>query len=371
MLDEMDTAPRRRAKLLRAAGLTLLLVPYVLYILFVIQADRGPVDYETFMGIGGRLLNGQEVYGENSYYPMPFVMVFALFRWLPRPASMAIWLLLPVIVALATAHWRPQVLLLAPVLSHFLGGQAALFGLLGLWGYRRHTDPESAAGGMYLALTMIKPQLGLIPLAFAAAQWWRSFRERRRLPRQAWVWGATMAVLFLPSLAIAPGWPMRWLGQPRPLFERAMSGLVPRALLMALPSRATAYWLSWIVLSALLLWAVWALSRRMLSLDLLVLWGFVVSPLVHDYDLIQAVPLLESRMLRRVALLLSVPGLWVILFAYTNDKAWLLFALFAPGLLCALLIQCRQEASRTFGQSEGAAHAAPGLCCRNATEWVV
>jgi hypothetical protein len=192
---------------------------------------------------------------------------------------------------------------------------------------------------------MLKPQLGLIPFAFAAAQWWRSFRSQRRLPRQAWTYGVTMTVMFLPGLAVVPDWPIRWLSQPRPLFERAMSGLVPRTLLIALPSHTTVYWLSWIVLSALLLLAVWVLNRRRLSLDLLVLWGFVASPLVHDYDLIQTVPLLESRMLRWVALLLSVPGWWVILFAYGNDSAWFLFTIFAPGLLCALLVQTRRESA--------------------------
>src|SRR3990172_579797 len=90
-------------RLLKLACVVLLLVPYLMYVSFVIRANRGPVDYETFMGTGQRLLAGAEIYGENSYYPMPFVMVFALFSWLPRPISLAIWLLAPVITALLTA----------------------------------------------------------------------------------------------------------------------------------------------------------------------------------------------------------------------------------------------------------------------------
>jgi len=87
---------RKRIPLLRVVGLALLLIPYLGYAAFAITANRGPVDYETFMDIGHRFRTGGDPYGDNSYYPMPFAMVFALFDWLPRPASLALWLLLPV-----------------------------------------------------------------------------------------------------------------------------------------------------------------------------------------------------------------------------------------------------------------------------------
>jgi hypothetical protein len=70
---------------------------------------------------------------------------------------------------------------------------------------------------------------------------------------------------------------------------------------------------------------------------LAVLWSFVVSPLVHDYDLIQLLPLLETPVLQWVAVLLSIPGLVVILTAYGNDAAWYAFTVIAPGLLWAFL----------------------------------
>ena len=91
---------QKKSRLLKLTSVALLLILYLLYVGYVVRADRGPADYETFMDIGQRLLEGNEIYGENSYYPMPFVMVFALFSWLPRPMSMAIWLLAPVASAL-------------------------------------------------------------------------------------------------------------------------------------------------------------------------------------------------------------------------------------------------------------------------------
>ena len=125
-------------KLWKWAALLVLLVPYISYVRFIIRVDRGPVDYETFMSIGQRLLSGQEVWGENSFYPMPYVMIFALFRWLPRPWSMAIWHLGPVLAALVISGWSPWVLAFAPVFGHMAGGQTAVFAMLGLWGYRRN-----------------------------------------------------------------------------------------------------------------------------------------------------------------------------------------------------------------------------------------
>jgi hypothetical protein len=328
---------RNKARFVNFIGIVVLLIPYLLYVAFVIRVNRGPVDYETFMSIGQRLLNGAEVYGENSYYPMPYVMIFAFFSWLPRPISLALWLLIPVIVALAIADWRPYVLLFAPVFGHFVGGQTAVFGLLGLWGYRRNIMQNG--GGYWLALMMLKPQLGLVPLTFAIAQWWRALYYQKRIPQQAWVWLITMAVLYLPSFAVMPDWLVRWLRSPRPLFERALSGFIPRTLLLTWSSQNYLYWIVWIGLSILLLIVIWRIKRQQLNLDLLVVWGFIVSPLVHDYDLIQLVPLLETRLLQWGAVILSLPGWWVIISAYANDQAWYVFTLIAPGLLWMLLNQ--------------------------------
>jgi hypothetical protein len=326
-------------RILKLASLTLLLIPYLLYVSFVIRANHGPVDYETFMDIGHRLLTGSAVYGENSYYPMPFVMLFASFSWLPRPISMAVWLLAPVILALLITGGNPFVLLFAPTFGHFVGGQTAVFGMLGLWGYRKNLPPSSIVGGIFLGLTLLKPQLGIVPLAFAMAYWLKDFRALKRLPRQAWACLITVALLYLPGFLLVPDWPARWLSNPRPLFERAMSGFLPRTLMVIVSPATITYWLVLLILGTLLLFGIWLLSHETLSLDLAVVWSFIVSPLVHDYDLIQLIPILDKPILRWTAVLLSIPGWLVILLAYRNNSAWYAFTIIAPGILCALLYQ--------------------------------
>ena len=140
-----------------------------------------------------------------------------------------------------------------------------------------------------------------------------------------------------------PDWPLRWLRNPRPLFDRAMSGFIPLTLLWVFDWHSWPYWLAWLALSGLLLWLVWRLNQRRLGLDVLVLWSFVCNPLVHDYDLIQLVPLLDTPRMRLAAVLLSLPGLLVILFAYANDQAWYVYTLIAPGLLAVKLLSSRSS----------------------------
>lgn len=327
---------------LNAVSLALLVIPYLLYVGFVVWIDQGPVDYETFMDIGHRLIAGEEVYGENSYYPMPFVMLFALFDWLPRPVSISLWLLAPMLSALWISGGNPLVLLFAPLFGHVVGGQTAVFGMVGLWGYRRNIEPGSMVGGFFLGLLMIKPQLGIIPLAYAFVQWGKYAHDLKRVPRQAVAWTLTVLLIFAPGFLLMPDWPLRWLSHPRPLFERAMAGFVPRTLLYVVPTHTSAYWLILIAVGGLLLYGVWRINNRVVALDLVVLWGFIVNPLVHDYDLIQLIPLLEKRALQVGAVLLSIPGWAVILCAYSNDSAWYVFTIIAPGLLGIWLYQRRR-----------------------------
>jgi len=335
--------PDQKTRFLKLTALVLLLIPYLLYLGFIIQHDQGPVDYETFMAIGARLLAGGQVYGENSYYPMPFVMLFALFSWLPRPLSMALWLLGPVLAALAITRGNPLVLLFAPLFGHFAGGQSAVFGMLGLWGYRKFEQTDRAAGGIFLALMLLKPQLGVIPLAYAAWQWWKAVRKQRKIPRQALAWAGTMLALFLPGFLVMPDWMARWLASPRPLFERALSGFVPRTLLYIVSTGQAAFWILLAAIAVLLFFIIWRLNHKSITLDLAVVWGFVISPLVHDYDLVQLIPLLDKPKLMKAAVLLSLPGWLVILFAYSNNAAWFAFTIIAPGLLAVLLYQKQLE----------------------------
>jgi hypothetical protein len=317
----------------------ILLIPYLLYLFFIIQADTGPIDFETIMRIGGTFAEGGKVYGENSYYPLPYVFIFSVFSALPRSIAMAIWLGAPVVMVLLISGFRPFVLLFAPTISHFFGGQTAVFGLLGFWGYRENLDETKKAGGVWLALTLLKPQLGLVPLAYALWRWLGYYKRNRKIPAQFLAFVVSISVIYIPSLILNPSWPLEWLSVPRPMFQRALSGLLPRLLLQLFPSDSIAYWSIWLIIAIALLILVLRLKRRGHLLDILVLWGFVVSPLVHDYDLLQVIPILVTPLLEWGALLLSLPGWWTILFQYANDSAWVTFTIIAPGILVIYLLE--------------------------------
>ncbi len=321
----------------------LLFIPYLAYVAFVISVDRGPVDYETFMSIGMRFLSKEPVYTTNSYYPMPYVIIFSFFASLPRPVSMALWLLMPVISAWLIADRKPFVLLFSPVFSHFAGGQSSVFGLIGLWGYRKYQNNEKPLAGIYLALTLLKPQLGLIPLAYALIQWLRLFRIKKTVNPQIFGFLGAIGIFYLPGFIIDPSWVTKWLSTPRPIFERALSGFIPRTLLYLTEGGSLLYWILLIVISALLLVFLLRLMNGKLSLDQTLLWGFTTNPLVHDYDLIQLVAILDSRVRRKWSILLSLPGWLILLFAYGNDQAWYVFTFIAPGLLLVDILINRKK----------------------------
>ncbi len=341
--------------------LTLLLSAiYLGYLVFVIAGNRGPVDYETFMRLGTQLAHGAKVYGENSFYPLPYVGVFAAFSLMPRPVSLALWLGGPVLLALVIARFRPWALAFAPVFSHFVGGQSSVVGLLGFFGYRTNLDPSSYLGGVYLSLTCLKPQLAIVPVGFAAWTWFRSFRSDGRIPRQFLGFAVALAVLYLPAFILRPTWLHSWLSVPRPVFGRAISGAIPRLLLVVGSPGAPAYWAMWLVLSVVVVALAWRLKGRSHPLDVLVLLGFIISPLVHDYDLIQILPLVWGPLMPAAAVVLSLPGWWTVIFQYANDAAWVTFTVIAPGLLLVYLLQCRRnlggESDRCGAPSVGDVH---------------
>jgi hypothetical protein len=317
----------------------LLIVFYAAYAYFFIKAGRGPVDFDTFLDIGARLLEGRPVYGVNSLYPMPFVGIFAFFAWLPRPVAFVLWFGGQVLASIYTGgFWT---LGFPPTLAI----QASVPALLGLWGYRR--SPVKDSSGVWLALTCLKPQLGLVPCAWAAVQWYREWRAHRSIPRQALVFAASLAIVYLPWFFVYPNWVQEWLSNPRGLRERAMAGILPRTLYyFNLPPGL--YWTILAILAILLfLW----LRKRGLDLDRFVLWGFIVSPLVHDYDLLQLIPVINTPRKRSTALLLSLPLWIVVLFFYNIDAAWYVCTLIAPGLLAVSMFG--SKATQPVVQVEG------------------
>jgi len=339
----------RTSKWASLAPTLALLSIYVAYIAFVIKAKQGPVDYETFMRLGRALWEGGEIYVENSYYPLPYVGVFALFSLLPRPLSMAIWLGGPVLVALAVARFRPYALLFAPVFSHFTGGQSSVFALLGFFVYRRNLDPSSVLGGAFLALTSLKPQLAIVPVGYALYVWIGAYRATKRIPRQLISFLVTVGLIYLPSFLLRPSWLLEWLSVPRPLFGRALSGAVPRFLLFLASPDDSVYWVAWALLALAVLGVTWKMKGNSHPLDVLLLASFIVSPLVHDYDLVQVLPTIWGPWMPIASVVSSLPGWWAITTNYGNDVAWATFAVIAPGLLITYIYQCRRGSERKTG----------------------
>lgn len=327
----MTTERMRTAFVPRLLWVVAFVFPLMLYggyLLFILGNTRAAVDYETFMSIGSRFRLGEPVWGENSFYPLPMVQVFAFFDALPRTLSVLIWHVVPVVIALVIARGRPWVLFFAPLFAHFLGGQTAVFGLLGMAIYRR--SMQSASAGFGLALLLLKPQLGIFPLLWAGWQWLGLMRTQRRIPAQALVFAFSALLIYLPGFFIIQDWLTQWLGHARPLALRGLSALLPRSLLMLFPGGGALFWGLLIAASLLLLiWLVRILRGR-LTFDSWMLWSYLVNPLILDYDLIQMIPLLNQRSLYRTAVLASLPLWLVIFFAYDNDVAWFAATLIAP-----------------------------------------
>jgi hypothetical protein len=317
------------------------LLLYSAYILFVASTGQGGVDYETFMDIGERYNAGQAIWTENSYYPMPYVMVFGIFSALPRTMSVFIWHFAPVIVALIISRGRPWPLLFAPLFAHTIGGQTAFFALLGVYVYRENMDHWR--GGIGLALLLFKPQLALIPLAWAGFQWLKHMTQKKQIPTQVLVFLGIAFLIYLPGFLLIPDWVTQWLAQPRGVFERALAGIVPRTVLIAVGEASLLYWLWLVTIAAALLCGVWVFVQRRLTFDLVMLWGYVVHPMVHDYDLIQMIPMLDKPVLQWTAVIASIPT-WIVIFtAYGVDSAWYAVTLIGPVVLIAKLWVLRQQ----------------------------
>ena len=191
------------------------------------------------MRIGRNFLSGQPVYGENSFYPMPYVGIFTIFSELPFTLSFLIWVFIPVLFALYISDWSPLILLFAPLFGHFAGGQTAFFALVGFWGYRRNQN--AAWSGIWLALLLLKPQLAIATLLWAGWKWFQQMIKERKIPLQAYVFFGTTILLFLPWFFVNPKWFLEWIANPRSLRLRAMATIFPR-LMMYLNLSPFVFW---------------------------------------------------------------------------------------------------------------------------------
>ena len=332
MLSRNTFSLHTRKKIIGSISIIFILIIYFAYAFIAIEIKQGPVDFETFMEIGRNLLHGSPIYTENSYYPMPYVGIFALFSLVPFPLSLLFWIFIPVFLALIISGWSPFVLLFAPLFAHFIGGQTAVFGMLGLWGYR--SNQKSKWSGIWLSILLFKPQLAIAPLIWAGWIWIREILKNQKIPHQMVVFITSTVFIFLPWVAYNPSWVSEWLTNPRGFRLRAMAGLIPR-LLSYLQLKPIIFWI--VITIAVLVIGFWMYRKKAVNLDSLVLLSFIVLPLLHDYDLIQLIPLLDQRKKQIAAALSSIP-LWItIFFAYRNDHAWITATIIAPILLWLLI----------------------------------
>ena len=146
-------------------------------------------DLQAFVDSGNALLNGQYI----SQYPLPAVIIFALFALLPAPALLAFVLGSSVVLLVSMFKRRALAwIFFAPVLQTLALGQLTIFWL---WLLRR-------ASPLSLALLTLKPQLAILALPLLA--------RRRELWRPFALW---MAVIYVPTTLLRPSWPIEWIQQ--------------------------------------------------------------------------------------------------------------------------------------------------------------
>ncbi|MBI4769121.1 MAG: DUF2029 domain-containing protein [Chloroflexi bacterium] len=221
-------------------------------------------DFRVFYAAGRAVLAGASPYGVAAfYYPLPVAYFFALLGLLPFEPALGLWwaLQLAALIAVArraTGFW----LFFPPVIQLFLSGNMDLLmlGLLRLaWG-------GSAAA---LALSSLKPQLGLLLTPYLL---WRWRRDRRKLA----IFAGTLALVYSPFFALRPGWVGEWLAHRRPLWE-AMSR-APTVFGLVGSGRG---WV-WAALALAAGLGVW--SWRVGSWRALLIGGLAANPVIHPYD---------------------------------------------------------------------------------------
>jgi hypothetical protein len=159
-------------------------------------------------------------------YPLPAMIFFAPFGYLPFTLARAIWMTileiaLPILalIGIRISRWKPPPATFALIIffsifwyhglrSVVVGQFAVIEALLiaaGLWSIQRGSD---AFAGVILGLTISKPQMAFLILPFLGI--W-AMRERR-VQLLLWIL-STVIGLTLVSVLILPDWPLMWLRQ--------------------------------------------------------------------------------------------------------------------------------------------------------------
>jgi hypothetical protein len=185
------------------------------------------VSLEAQQLIYGRAANpekGEDV--AHFVYPLPSMLFFAPFGFLPYNYARATWMtllqvLLPVLILIGIrlARWEPKrwqmmSLMLFSILwyhgfrSVIVGQFAVIEAVLLAGGLLLIQQNQDGLAGVVLGLSIAKPQMSFLILPFIAI--WAI--SRRRWSLLAWTYGSVIVLIGL-SLAVLPGWPLDWIRQ--------------------------------------------------------------------------------------------------------------------------------------------------------------
>jgi hypothetical protein len=307
-----------------------------------------------------------ETFFSPYYYPLWTALVFIPFGVLPLNVAAALWqtlnqmaLLGSVVAVLVAMDWRPGAMPFAalvcswvvfhPTLVAFLNSQLSIMILALVCGVLLLLTREQAGvAGCLLALTLIKPQLGIVILPALLGT---------MVLRRQWVglltFSATLVLMVGVSQVVEPGWISDWLNSRA---EQVVVGrIVPSLWGLAYDLVPDAWlWVGGAASGLLLLGFIWAWWRcrtveclpTMLALAVVV--GQAVAPFLWTYDQVllllpYTVALAASGERRQRIIWRAALGLWAvvlpwILYAVTNVRQRTTVNALLPLALLAILV---------------------------------
>ncbi len=331
-------------RLINRAGLVLGLALVMVYVLVAWSRGAEPYDYAYLMAGAERFCfdNANFVYGWPWLYPAPFYTTFCVMHQLVPGLLLAVWLLMPLLLALWLAEWRAAVLLYPPLFLLILLGQSTWLVLpvyMLAAHYADHDDvPVRWWHGLIIALSIFKPHIALLAGLYLLWRW-------RHSPRPLITGALASSMLMLPAFLMRPGWLLEWLPNSRGYEPHSLASLailpvrwlglgVDRA--QALAPGPAAHLLVWgfcLLVGALLAYGLW---RRRGGLELYdwVLIFALINPTLNDYDLVILLPFITSRP-RRLLLGLTA-GVLVWLYALVTASIDGSYGLYHASLLITL-----------------------------------
>lgn len=229
-------------------------------------------DIDIFIAAAQAIWNGQDPYhlaGVETYYPLPFYLLFLPLAWLPTDVAHYLWAAISLVVLVVILRRRAILVMLSSqiVLTLILGQVDIIMMALYLL-----IASGVTGGGIALAFMFLKPQLVLLLTPFLL---WRWLQTRSR----ELIWFVSIvAVLFLASFIAQPDWVVSLYSRSGERMRAAFSSSL-WGLLSFLPSLA---WLvgGGIIALVLVIWA-WRTKKT----DIVETVGLFISPFIFAYNL--------------------------------------------------------------------------------------